>query len=378
MDDHAEIDKLSLVKSSLDSFYDLNYFPAAFVLNLTHRCNFACNMCIQYGEGFKEKNCSELPLDQWLRFIESVAWFKPRITLMGGEPLLYPEIKEIVKSLARNNLQTELVTNGYYLQDYLSDMYDSNIDLILSIDGTSDIHNGIRNSEDSFERILRSLNFIKNKGGSILEKLLINYVLLPDNVDNLIDFLKFIDNYHPRLIVLQHPMFSSRELISINNTIWKKHFNTDNTANLFTKKKYVYDNDYIGRLTQLLTAVQNIKNTFQTEIYFSPGLSTEEFIYYYLEPTHPRLHPKRMCSRPWRRLSIRPNGDVLACLDYSVGNIAQTSFIDIWNGERLKKFRQVLLDIERFPICTRCCDFYNDRDYLHLPIDSVESLKEIS
>jgi len=219
--------------------------------------------------------------------------------------------------------------------------------------------------------VSKSLTY--SEGGNATNNILINFVLLPDNIDNLLDFLIFIDEYNPRLIILQHPMFSSPELNAVSKSIWKKYFNIDNTANLFTKKQYLFDKYYIDKLINVLKTVQEMKNSFKSEIYFSPGLSPEEIHYYYLEPSHPLIHPGRICSRPWRRLSIKPNGDVLGCLDYSIGNITTNSFSEIWTGEKIKKLRQVLIDIERFPVCTRCCDFYNDRDYLHLPINYTES-----
>lgn len=367
MCNYNQSDKLSIFKHSLNSFYEQKYLPAAFVINLTYKCNLACDMCIQYGDGFKRNSCSELSLREWEKFIGSVAWFKPRITLLGGEPLIYPQIRKLLKVLYKHNCQTELVTNGYFLEEYLDDIYDNNVDLFISIDGTANIHNRIRNSEDSFERILCSLKSIKQRGTTSTNGFSVNFVLLPDNIDNLLEFLKFIDEYNPRLVILQHPTFSSHELNKINSSIWHKYLDSNDQTNLFTKKKYLFSKDYIEKLAKLLTTVQEIKKDIRTEIYFSPGLSHDEVFYYYSEPTHPLLHPGRICSRPWRRLAIKPNGDALGCLGYSVGNITTNSFSEIWTGEKIKRLRQALLDVERFPICTRCCDFYNDRDYLHLP-----------
>ena len=57
------------------------------------------------------------------------------------------------------------------------------------------------------------------------------------------------------------------------------------------------------------------------------------------------LKPERkVCPEPFRRMAVNFNGTVSACcVDWSlaatVGNVAEESLVDIWNGEALREFR---------------------------------------
>jgi radical SAM protein with 4Fe4S-binding SPASM domain len=57
---------------------------------------------------------------------------------------------------------------------------------------------------------------------------------------------------------------------------------------------------------------------------------------------------------------ILPNGDVSTCWDhpdYIVGNIRHDPFMEIWNGSRYRRFRE-LLGRGLLPTCSRCTGLY--------------------
>lgn len=75
-------------------------FEMEFILCLTYRCNLCCSMCTQYGEGFKNDAPVEMPVKEWLSFFNSIADVepKPKLLLMGGEPLLYPDFDVLLRA----------------------------------------------------------------------------------------------------------------------------------------------------------------------------------------------------------------------------------------------------------------------------------------
>jgi hypothetical protein len=55
-----------------------------------------------------------------------------------------------------------------------------------------------------------------------------------------------------------------------------------------------------------------------------------------------------VCSRPWETIEVDEGGGILVCCPgytdrYHIGNIYETEFDDIWNGEKAKQFRRELL-----------------------------------
>jgi len=42
-------------------------------------------------------------------------------------------------------------------------------------------------------------------------------------------------------------------------------------------------------------------------------------------------------------------------MNYDMGNVNVSSFMDIWNGARYRKFRQVVKRIGKFAVCSKGC-----------------------
>jgi radical SAM protein with 4Fe4S-binding SPASM domain len=63
------------------------------------------------------------------------------------------------------------------------------------------------------------------------------------------------------------------------------------------------------------------------------------------------------CHSIYHVVEVSPDGRVTPCRDYqdySVGNINEEPFYEIWNGEKYKKFRRQLSK-GLMPVCSRCC-----------------------
>jgi MoaA/NifB/PqqE/SkfB family radical SAM enzyme len=75
------------------------------------RCNLSCTYCNEYDDFSKP-----VPLDVILRRLELLGNLKTGvITLSGGEPLLHPELDEIIRGIRRHATLAGMITNGYLL-----------------------------------------------------------------------------------------------------------------------------------------------------------------------------------------------------------------------------------------------------------------------
>jgi radical SAM protein with 4Fe4S-binding SPASM domain len=56
------------------------------------------------------------------------------------------------------------------------------------------------------------------------------------------------------------------------------------------------------------------------------------------------------------------DGTLLPCCrdHYDLGNINESSFADLWNGERMKRLRASFFEGERREFCTECMAFFNE------------------
>ena len=85
-----------------------------------------------------------------------------------------------------------------------------------------------------------------------------------------------------------------------------------------------------------------------------PDHPSEELEAYYHDDHYQRRALKN-CPVPRTAASISPRGTVIPCLDLECGDLRRQSFVEIWNGERYRKFRRVSRKEGRLPVCHRCC-----------------------
>ncbi|HLH33652.1 MAG TPA: radical SAM protein [Alloacidobacterium sp.] len=75
------------------------------------RCNLACAYCNEYDDVSKP-----VPIGEMLRRIDHLARLGTSIiTISGGEPLLHPELDEIIARIRHHGRMAGMITNGYLL-----------------------------------------------------------------------------------------------------------------------------------------------------------------------------------------------------------------------------------------------------------------------
>ncbi len=75
------------------------------------RCNLSCAYCNEYDDVSKP-----VPLDEMMRRIDHLARLGTSIiTISGGEPLLHPDLDEIVARIRHHGRMAGMITNGYLL-----------------------------------------------------------------------------------------------------------------------------------------------------------------------------------------------------------------------------------------------------------------------
>src|SRR5580698_6316577 len=75
------------------------------------RCNLSCEYCNEYDDFSKP-----VPLETMKGRIEHLARLKTAaVTLSGGEPLLHPELDDIIAHMRKYPIISGMITNGYLL-----------------------------------------------------------------------------------------------------------------------------------------------------------------------------------------------------------------------------------------------------------------------
>src|SRR5512136_3433018 len=91
-------------------------YPLVLMLEPLFRCNLACSGCgkIQYPAQILKRHLSP---EECFRAAEECG--APMVSIPGGEPLLHPQIGEIVEGLIRRKKYVYLCTNALILRERL-------------------------------------------------------------------------------------------------------------------------------------------------------------------------------------------------------------------------------------------------------------------
>jgi len=75
------------------------------------QCNLACTYCNEYDDFSKP-----VPLDEMKTRLDLLADMGTSIiTISGGEPLMHPELDEVIRHIRRRGMIAGMITNGFYL-----------------------------------------------------------------------------------------------------------------------------------------------------------------------------------------------------------------------------------------------------------------------
>src|SRR5690348_2238237 len=75
------------------------------------RCNLACKYCNEYDDVSKP-----VPTEVMFRRVDKLGEFGTSvITISGGEPLLHPDLDQIIRRIRQNGAVAGMITNGYLL-----------------------------------------------------------------------------------------------------------------------------------------------------------------------------------------------------------------------------------------------------------------------
>jgi MoaA/NifB/PqqE/SkfB family radical SAM enzyme len=130
-------------------------------LIVTRRCNLSCGYCSEY-----DSTSDPVPLEDLKRRIDALHRLgSANLTLLGGEPLMHPDLAELVRYAGRRS-NTSVVTNGLLLRngiiEALNDAGLNNLTVsidTLHVDPTRYIQKSLRSLRTRLERLRRLARF---------------------------------------------------------------------------------------------------------------------------------------------------------------------------------------------------------------------------
>jgi hopanoid biosynthesis associated radical SAM protein HpnH len=162
-------------------------FPLLVELEPLFQCNLACAGCgkIQHPEHVLRRR---MPVSQAVEAIEESG--APMVSIAGGEPLIHPEIHEIVSELLKRKRYVYLCTNAILMKKKL-DMFEpsSRFAWAVHMDGLRERHDESVCREGVFDKAVDAIRAAKERGFRVTTNTTFFTHDSPKTIQSVLDFL---------------------------------------------------------------------------------------------------------------------------------------------------------------------------------------------
>jgi len=321
-----------------------------FLIKLLDYCEMHCSMCGQLAQGHRRARLSFLSLN--LAFASAELHGK-RVYLWGGEPMLHPEIIDIIRLFKAKGALVGINTNGHAIEPQIEQIVALRLDrLIFSLDGVdAATHDQIRRSKGSFDTVLRSIRLLRGLTSGCSEPLIrINFVVLPQNYHQIPRFIELCHDLGVYKLHLQLPMFFSE------NSLLKHSAFLRSQLEITVRNYAAFVNDYseidFDELHTTMLAVAAHHMPF-AQFYPYPKLSRDGLRMYFTGTT-PFLGC--VCDVLHEKLAVDSSGALVTCPDFPDVSFG-TIFDGVTKPEHLLWIRKRMAHVPPLPACSRCCHY---------------------
>lgn len=337
---------------------DINdYLLKHLSIAITSKCNLNCSYCYK---SINEKQALVLDKKIIFKFIDNILKYYPNkiktIQLIGGEPLIHPDINEIIEYILDKKILVRISTNGTLsiLQDYkFKDIVNNpNVEFRISLDSYIEEENDFYRGKGSFKKIIKNISFLTK----CKCKLSIKSVLTKNNIDSLEQMLLFLKN-------LNIKSFAFTPIYNLGNSESNYYDNTVSHTQVLYKICDIFNRD-----KTLLSMIKPniIKHTLDLIYIKNPYILNKMYLYINFDGN---IYPQDQLTFP----------------EFSLGNINDTSLninTVIHNFKNFKLKYEInkerCLKCEFYPFCVKgnYGELYNIDKTLNKDFPNCNDLKQ--
>ncbi len=150
------------------------------VWNVTRRCNLHCQHC--YASARSLPDPDELSPGEGLALIDELARARvPALILSGGDPLLRPDLPDLIRSATAHGIHVAISTNGTLIDAGVArELREAGAGYVgVSVDGIGRLHDRFRGLRGAWEQALRGLRLCREAGLTVGLRFTLSRITLP-------------------------------------------------------------------------------------------------------------------------------------------------------------------------------------------------------
>ena len=303
------------------------------------RCNCRCVMCDIWKGNNDVRQINEPDVE---KLMNSFIKLNTKLVVMsGGEALMHPNFFNLCDIIKSQKISICILSTGLLLKKYTSEIIAKTDEVIVSLDGSREVHDKIRNIPNAFDKL--------KEGVQELKKLNKNYKVTARCVvqrDNFRDLSNIVNSAHE--IGLDQISFLAAD-VSTDAFNRPELWGEEKIGEVkISREELKIFKDEI----ELLIKSQHID--FENKFIAESPEKIRSFYNYYAAFHGLSEFPQISCNAPWVSAVIEPDGKVRPCFFHNkVGNINGEDLIAIVNSEKSISFRKNL-DVKTNQICKKC------------------------
>lgn len=177
-----------IINLSTKNYESLNDFKIYF--SITDYCNLQCSHCSSSAKKITDAKFDE---QKSLEIAEKIRILNPQnVIITGGEPLIHPAFKEIVKIIRKCDAKLSLMSNATLINDdnakFISDNFET---ADISLDGVDENTTSLVRGKGIFEKTINGIKLLQKHG---LKKIASSMVLTDVNINYADEFEKLCDS----------------------------------------------------------------------------------------------------------------------------------------------------------------------------------------
>nr|MDA3808897.1 radical SAM protein [Spirochaetaceae bacterium] len=177
------------------------------VWNVGQRCNLRCIHC--YSQSNDQDYTGELTTEEGFALIDDLAQYgSPVLLFSGGEPLMRPDIFELIGHARSRGMRAVLSTNGTLItRDIARRLKELDLSYVgISLDGLQPIHDSFRGKKGAFEEAINGLRNCKEAGIKVGLRFTIN----KKNVEDIPGIFQLLRDEDIPRVCFYHLVYSGR------------------------------------------------------------------------------------------------------------------------------------------------------------------------
>jgi len=291
------------------------------VWNITRMCNLKCVHC--YNDSGAGKTSNEATTEQAKTILDDLAQFGvPSVLFSGGEPLLRPDLFELIEYAGQKGLRTVISTNGTLItQKTAQKIKAKGVSYVgISLDGIGPVNDKFRGVDGAFDLAVKGIRNCKDAGVRVGLRL----TLTRRNVRELERFFDFFESENIERACFYHLVPSGRGGDIAGEVL--SHSQSRDALDIILAKARQFKAD--GRKTDILTVDNHVDGVY---------------LYLKLLADEPGCAEKVWKLLSWNGGGLYSSGVGIASIDfdgkvhpnqfwghYDLGDTHQRSFSEIW------------------------------------------------